>query len=102
MVYRRIFARGVLAIMAANTICCYPLVIKYPGNKTCGHMAHGTVFRGENMVCRLADSRCVIVAGSTVVHDTGVVEYRREEAAGYVTKTAILRGGQMAGVLADG
>ena len=54
MVCRRIFAGGKYAVVTSVTTRCHALVIEHAGGKTGGNMAHGTVFRGGNMICRLA------------------------------------------------
>ena len=54
MVRCRIFAGGKYTVVTSVTTRCHALVIEHAGGKTGGNMAHGTVFRGGNMICRLA------------------------------------------------
>ena len=42
------------------------------------------------------------MTGSTVIHDTGVIEHRVEEAAGNVTDAAIFRSRQVVEMFTDG
>jgi len=50
------------------------------------------------MAVSLDGSNCsrAIVAGSTVIHDTGMIEYRVTEGAGYMTQAAIFGGRDVA------
>ena len=88
-----IFTGSILAIVATVTASCYTLVIKHASGKTGGDMAARTIFCGGNMIHRFASGRCTIMAGSAVIHDTGMIEHRVEKTTGDVTDTAILRSG---------
>jgi len=89
-----VFAGGGSAIVTGRTVTLDSLVIKMSTGKGRGVMAHraipGCVL--VNWVIRRPGRRSTIVAGRTVIHDTGMIEHRRRKGtAGYVTDTAIFR-----------
>jgi len=52
------------------------------------------------MVRRKPGCAAAVVAGCTIIGDSGMVEHRRAEGAGYVADSAILVGSNMPGILA--
>jgi len=58
-------------------------------------MAHVTVIDGRNVVNRFAGGESLVMAGSAVVHNPGVIEKCIDEAGGDMAQRAILRGGNM-------
>ena len=54
------------------------------------------------MVGWLAESHCAIVAGSAVIYNTGMIKHPGSKRAGLVTDTAIVGGGYVVNLLADG
>jgi len=74
MVGGRILTDGKLPVMTSVTATGHPGMIKHAGGKTAGDMTHGTIFRGGNMIHRFANGGRAVMTGSTVVHDTRVIE----------------------------
>jgi len=77
MVCRRIFAGGKYTVMTAVTTRSHTGMVKHAGGKTGGDMAYGAILGSGNMIRRFACGRSAVMAGSAVVHDTGVIEYSR-------------------------
>jgi hypothetical protein len=77
MVGGRILTDRKLPVMTAVTTTGHPGVIKHPGGKTAGDMAHRAILGSGNMVDRLANGGRAIMTGRTIVHDTRVIEHRR-------------------------
>ena len=69
------FADGGCA-MARRTVTHDTRVIKHRTNKSGGVMTDATILCGGNVCRRLANGCRAVVAGSTIVTDIGVVEYR--------------------------
>jgi hypothetical protein len=73
--------------MASSTAIYDACVIEPGASKSSGVMAYGAILGGRKMAAILDGSYCsrAIVAGCTVIHDTGMIECRISKSAGYVT-----------------
>ena len=63
--------------MARGTVIHDTRVIKHCTNKSGGVMTDTAILGGGNVRTRLTNGGAAIMAGGTIVTDTGVVEYRR-------------------------
>lgn len=63
-------------------------------------MTEGAIEGGRHVIRRHAGCRDAM-AGSAIVHDAGMIERCRDEAAGVVTHTAILIGRNVTGAFGD-
>ena len=70
-------------------------MIKGSRQEAPGGMTQATVALGCEMATWLTFGKDMVVAGLTVIHDTYVIECRRDKAGGLVTVTAILTGRDM-------
>ena len=102
MICGRFLARGINTIVTPVTAIGDTGVIKHAGSKTTSNMAHGTIFRGRNMIHWLASRVRAVVTGGAVVHDTGVIEHRIEKTTGDMTDAAVLGGRQVVDMFASG
>ena len=93
MVHRRILTGGICAIVATFAVGSYAGMIKHPGGKTIGVMAHTAILGRGNVIYRLTNGCRAIVAGGTITGDIHVVENRRTKCRGRMAKVAILTGG---------
>ena len=73
--------------MTSRAAIYYACVIESGASKSSSVMAYGAIFGGSKMAVILDGSYCsrAIVAGCTVIHDTGMIECRISKSAGYVT-----------------
>lgn len=67
-------------------------MIEYSRSKAGRAMANRTVFSRGYMNYRFANGGRAVMTGSTVIHDTGVIEHGVNKTAGDVTDAAILGG----------
>ena len=95
------FTHGGDAIVTGCAVTRYTGMVIVGTSECRGVMAYGAVQRCRNMRCRFASSVAAVVAGGTVIHDTRVIEYCRQESTGHVANAAILRGGEVVGMLAE-
>ena len=77
--------------MTRRAITAGTLVIPCTANKSCSRMAEGTIQSSRYMIRRHTRG-CNAVTRSTVVHDTGMIEYRAGEGTGRMTDTTVLIG----------
>ena len=75
MISRRGLAGCIGTIVTADTTRGYALMIKHTGGKTGGDMAGGTVFRGRDMVQRLASGGHAVVARRAIINDASMIEH---------------------------
>lgn len=90
-----VFADSGITVMTGDTVVDDALVFKPGVGKRCWSMAYRAILGGWNVgridFRVLANGVDTIVAGCAVIHDTGMIEHRRLEAAAcYVAETAIL------------
>ena len=95
MIRRRILAGGVHTVVTAFAGIGHALMIKHPGGKSVGVMAHAAILGRGNMSGRLAGSKRAVVARGAIAGDAVVSEDRRFKRRGVVAKVAILVRGDM-------
>ena len=83
--------RGIVAIVAGDTVSADPLVIEGTASKTGGGMADVAALSGGNVPLRFADCRHAM-AGIAIIEDAGMIKPGADKAAGPVTYAAILVG----------
>ena len=87
MIRRRCFTSGRCAIVTSRAAIYYACVIEPGASKSNSVMTYRAIFGGRKMAVILDRCYCAraIVAGCTVIHDTGMIEYRIHKGAGYMT-----------------
>ena len=83
--------------MTRATAIGYTLVIKCGAEESSRSMAIGAIQCCGDVVRMFSACCCTVMAGSTVVHDTGMVEHRVNKGIGIMAYTAILIGRDMRG-----
>ena len=95
MVHCRILADGIDPVVTAGAVVGDTCVIKYPGGKTTGVMAHAAIFAGGDVRGRFAGGIGTVMTGCAVIHDTLVIKHCSRESAGHVANTTIFVGRQV-------
>ena len=97
MVHCRILANSIDAIVTAGAVVGDAGVIKHPGGKSTGVMAHAAIFRRWDVRGGFARGDRTVMAGCAIADDVLVIEDRGTKRRGGMAKVAILRGRQMVG-----
>ena len=83
--------------MAGGAITGNSQVIKDTANEACGGVAQRAILGSGYVLLVFTECRHAIMAGTAIVHDTGMVEHGANKGSGVVANTTILVGLHMTG-----